>query len=378
MHLVIISGYHGGSHKAWAEGYQRHSDHQVELITLPARFWKWRMHGGAVTLARRFLEEMSKATKAPPDLLLFTDMIDASTFLALVRRRFPQIPTALYMHENQLTYPLPSTPGTGPMRRQKGERDLHYAFINYASMLAVDQVYFNSEFHRQELLGELPKFLGHFPEYNELTTVSKLEAMSKVLPAGIDCAALDSAYSEVDEHLPPLVIWNQRWEYDKNPVQFLKGLLLLKEAGYSFRLAMCGENYSQQPAEFDAARESLSERIVHWGYADQDLYARLLWKATITASTAYHEFFGISILEAMYCHTFAAIPNRLSYPELLAEELHADCLYEDEEHLIKLLSWAIDHPSAAQALGQRLSRSASRYDWRRIAPNYDVEFERFH
>ena len=47
----------GGSHQAWAEGYAAHSAHMVELLTLPARFWKWRMHGGAVTLARRWLAE---------------------------------------------------------------------------------------------------------------------------------------------------------------------------------------------------------------------------------------------------------------------------------------------------------------------------------
>ena len=40
------------------------------------------------------------------------------------------------MHENQLTYPLPDDPTTGPMRRQLGERDRHYAFINYASTVS--------------------------------------------------------------------------------------------------------------------------------------------------------------------------------------------------------------------------------------------------
>jgi hypothetical protein len=57
MKILLISPYRGGSHQAWAEGYQAHSVHEVTLLTLPDRFWKWRMHGGAVTLARRFLED---------------------------------------------------------------------------------------------------------------------------------------------------------------------------------------------------------------------------------------------------------------------------------------------------------------------------------
>jgi len=50
MNILLIAPYFGGSHRAWAEGYSRHSSHSVELLTLPARFWKWRMHGGAATL----------------------------------------------------------------------------------------------------------------------------------------------------------------------------------------------------------------------------------------------------------------------------------------------------------------------------------------
>ncbi|MBK9052142.1 MAG: DUF3524 domain-containing protein [Chloroflexi bacterium] len=45
MKLLLISPYHSGSHKAWAEGYARHSQHEVRLLTLPGQFWKWRLQG---------------------------------------------------------------------------------------------------------------------------------------------------------------------------------------------------------------------------------------------------------------------------------------------------------------------------------------------
>jgi glycosyltransferase involved in cell wall biosynthesis len=294
--------------------------------------------------------------------------------MALVRRQCRDVPAVLYMHENQLTYPLPDSTDTGPMRRQKGERDLHYAFINFASMLAADKIYFNSAFHREDLFLALPGYLRHFPEYNELVSIRLLQAKSDVLPPGIDGRHLDRLRPAPLPEQAPLVIWNQRWEFDKGPGQFFSALSELARQGLPFRLAVCGEHFSSEPPEFARVREHLGERIVQWGYAQPDDYARLLWQASITGSTALHEFFGISIVEALYCRTFAVLPRRLSYPELLPAALHRDCLYDSPEQLSDRLAWAIMNPEPAQAVADRLSRAAAVYDWRQIAQRYDAEF----
>ena len=80
MNVLLIEPYFTGSHAAWAEGYKKHSRHEVEILSLKGQYWKWRMHGGAVTLARLY-EKIEKT----PDLLLVTDMLDLTTFLALTR-----------------------------------------------------------------------------------------------------------------------------------------------------------------------------------------------------------------------------------------------------------------------------------------------------
>ena len=49
------------------------------------------MHGGAVTLARKF-----NNMKWGPDLILATDMLDLTTFLSLTREKSHNIPTAIY------------------------------------------------------------------------------------------------------------------------------------------------------------------------------------------------------------------------------------------------------------------------------------------
>ncbi len=374
MHVLLVSPYHGGSHQAWAEGYEQFSKQDVRLLSLPARFWKWRMHGGAVTLARRLLEIAGK-----PNLILATDMLDLSTFLALTRKKTWDVPTVLYMHENQLTYPLPEDGTTGPMRRQMGERDRHYAFVNYVSMLAADQIFFNSRYHLESFYSALPNYLKHFPDHNELNSVSLLQEKSEVLPVGIDLQRLDRGMTgwhaeEGDE--TPLILWNQRWEYDKNPEDFFRALAALAEEGIPFRAAFCGQQYGKQPAVFAEGLARLGDRVVHAGYADSAQYARLLWEADITVSTAWHEFFGISVVEAIYARTFPLLPARLSYPEIIPESHHAICLYGDQAALVQRLRWALTHVEAAREEANVLATAVAQFDWRIQARQYDQLLKR--
>ena len=371
MHILLVAPYFGGSHRAWAEGYARHSTHSVELLTLPARFWKWRMHGGAATLAER----LRRRAGPRPDLVLATDMVNLPALLGLARSELAGVPAVLYCHENQLTYPL-----------QAGEkRDLAYPMVNWLSMLAADRVLFNSQFHRDSWFRALPNMLKHFPDCSHLPLVPGVQAKAQVMPVGVDLRPLDSAApdgamdgtslgigSYHDGDSPPLILWNQRWEYDKNPAAFFRALDELAARGLPFRVALAGSNVRQQPEEFDAARKRLGDRVVHFGRADLDTYRRLLWEADIVVSTAFHEFFGIAVVEAIYCRTFPVLPRRLAYPELLPEAAGAWCLYEDPEELVTKLAWALTHPAAARESAERLSSSVARFDWLKMAPMYDA------
>ena len=370
MKILLLSPYHGGSHQAWAEGYRANSRNIIQVLTLPARFWKWRMHGGAVSLARQF-----DRLDFTPDLILATDMLDLAGFLSLTRRRTAAIPTALYMHENQLTYPLPPEPDQGPMRRQHGERDLHYVFINYLSALVADAVFFNSDFHRQQFLSELPKYLNRFPDFNEATTVETIAAKSSTLPVGIDLQRFDDG-DLTNQDVPPLIVWNQRWEYDKNPGAFLEVLYQVNEAGIPFRLALCGQNFRNQPQEFERALVKLQKNIIHAGFANEPRYKELLWQASLVISTAHHEFFGISILEAIYCHTIPFLPDRLSYPELLPQSCRSSLLYSSQQALLEKTVSFLSQPASLQGLLPVLATHVFRYDWRQVANQYDTAFYR--
>jgi glycosyltransferase involved in cell wall biosynthesis len=363
MNLWLVEPYYTGSHQAWADGYQTHSQHQVRLLTLPGRFWKWRMQGGAVTLARMAAEPNER-----PDFILASDMINLPVFLTLAGQRLAGVPVALYFHENQLTYPL----------QPDEKRDLHYGFIHLVSGLRADMLLFNSAYHLEAFFDELPRLLKHFPDYNELWAVDALRAKAQVLPLGLDLAHFDSHRPAV--HPPqshsgrPIVLWNHRWEYDKDPAAFFRAIDLLVDEGLAFGLILLGESFRNQPVEFLEARERLGDRIGHFGYAeDRTAYARLLWQADIVVSTARHEFFGTSIVEACYCDCFPVLPDRLTYPELIPSEYHDACLYHDFDGLLAHLRQAITQMEETRRFSLRAQ--VARYDWQEMAPRYDNLFE---
>jgi glycosyltransferase involved in cell wall biosynthesis len=361
MNIWLVEPYYTGSHQAWADGYQIHSRHNVRLLTLPGRFWKWRMQGGAVTLARQ-----AATLDEHPDLILASDMLNVPIFLALARSANWQFaPLALYFHENQLTYPL-----------QPGEkRNLHYGFINFVSALRADVVLFNSAYHLEEFFDELPRLLKHYPDYTELWAVDALREKSRVLPLGLDLARFDIHRPEAPKHGRPLVLWNHRWEYDKDPRTFFEAVHTLAGEGLDFGLILLGESLRNQPNEFLEARRRWPERIVHFGYAeDLVTYARLLWDSDVVVSTALHDFFGAAVVEACYCGCFPIVPRRLSYPELIPTEQHAACLYDDLSGLLNRLRQAILNVEAVRSFS--LQRHMARFDWQRLASHYDDLLER--
>ncbi|MCZ7568592.1 MAG: DUF3524 domain-containing protein [Ardenticatenaceae bacterium] len=355
MQIVLLEPYSTGSHAAWAAGYAAHSRHEVVRLELPGRFWKWRMHGGAVTLAREFRQH-----DLQPALLLATDMLDLTTFLALARPETATIPAALYFHENQLTFPPP--PGT--------RRDLHYGFINYASALAAAALFFNSRFHREEFFDELPRLLKHFPDYNELDTIGRLRARAHVLEPGVALDRFDAHRPATPRKGPLTILWNHRWEYDKNPAEFFAALQRLAEENRPFEVIIAGESFRQKPEEFLTARAWLGSQVRHFGYAeDFATYARLLWEADLQVSTARHEFFGLATIEAIYCDCFPILPDRLVYPEYIPTETRDLVLYRGFEALVDRLRWAIQNPDAVRAF--TLRPAVARFAWEQMAPHYD-------
>ncbi|MEZ4754117.1 MAG: DUF3524 domain-containing protein [Bdellovibrionota bacterium] len=368
MKILILEPFYTGSHKLWADGLKQHSAHEIELLTLPARYWKWRMHGAALTLGREFLEQ-----NLTPDLILASDMLDLTSFQSITRKVTHDIPCFTYFHENQLTYPW--SPDDRSM--QHGV-NYHYGFINFTSAVVADKVYFNSEYHRQEFISALTPFLKSFRDYHELSLVKTIEEKSGVLPVGLDLVKLHAGKQrglDLKEKISgrgPLILWNHRWEHDKNPLGFIELINRLLTLNLDFQLAVLGDQPGNETEEVKAFRKKLGSKIVHWGFVEnRSDYISWLWAADIIPLTSIHDFFGISVIEAVYCNTYPILPSRLSYPEIFAGDIFADCFYQTEEELYEKTKAVLF--SAPDFNYDQSSKLLNRYDIKEVVKLYDEE-----
>jgi len=364
MKICLIEPFYTGSHKSWADDLVRFSNHEIQLLTLPGRHWKWRMHGGAVSLAKQFLD-----LEITPDLILVTDMLDLSVFLSLTRIITTGTPVALYFHENQLTYPWSPTD-----EDVEKKRDNHYAFINYTSALSADYIFFNSDYHKNSFLSSLPSFLNQFPDEQGLEMVAKISEKSSVLPLGLNLSKFESS-TKNKSYERKNILWNHRWEYDKNPEVFFNLLIELSNEGFDFDLSVVGQSYMNSPAIFGAVEDKLGKHLKYLGFQkNSEDYARVLKKASILPVTSNQDFFGGSVVEAIYCGAYPLLPDRLAYPAHIPKSFHANHFYKTNQELgIKLRN--LLNPSFKLCLNKSLVNFVKDYDWKHLAPIYDRTFQ---
>jgi tRNA (Thr-GGU) A37 N-methylase/glycosyltransferase involved in cell wall biosynthesis len=354
LRFLFLEPFFGGSHKDFAEGLCAHSRHKIDLLTLPARFWKWRMRGAALHFAEGTpsLDEY--------DGLITTDLMSLSDFKSLKGRDCP--PVLVYFHENQLTYPL--APGEN--------MDFQFGFTDITTALAADRVIFNSRTHYEAFFSSLPEFLGMMPEYRPRWVVDRIRAKADVIHPGCRFPAHMDVPSMPDS--PPVIVWNHRWEFDKEPELFFEALDEASKRGMDFRLALLGENFQLVPKPFAAARERYGERVVQYGYIEsRKEYHDWLRRGSIVISTAKQENFGISVVEAVRHGCIPLLPDRLSYPEIIPRAFHEHVLYKDLPELIEKLCHMIANQGEFQRMRRDLSLSMGPYAWETCIDKYDGE-----
>jgi glycosyltransferase involved in cell wall biosynthesis len=293
MQILLLEPFYTGSHKTWADQLIQHSLHNITLQSLKGKYWKWRMRGSAVTFSKIPIDQY--------DLILSSDMLDVACYRGLIKNH--NIPLITYFHENQLSYPF----------QDINEHDRHFAYTNFTTALSSNQLLFNSDYHLRSFIATLNSFLNVFPDHREKELIPTLERKSRVLYPGIDDTVITRRRRRNEV---PYILWNHRWEHDKNPDLFFRTLISLKEKGYDFKLIVLGESFARKPGIFKIANSELSDRIVHWGYAESKTeYYRLLAQSDILPTTSFQEFFGLSVIEAIASGVIPLLPSRLSYPD---------------------------------------------------------------
>ncbi|MFT7613226.1 MAG: glycosyltransferase involved in cell wall biosynthesis [Parvicellaceae bacterium] len=345
MRILLIEPFYTGSHKKWCDGFQKYSSHQIELATLSGRHWKWRMHGGAVEIARSINPQ-----KVKYDLIVVSDFLDLAAFKALYWDT--DVKFYVYFHENQITYPWSSSDQDVVLKR-----DNHYGWINYTTSLVADSCLFNSDYHRNSFIDALPEFLKQFPDGYDLGSVAEISSKSRTLYLGMDLVASEPIKNEV-----PVILWNHRWEYDKNPESFFNALNKIKDLEWN--LIVLGESFSSSPDVFARFKDRFHERTIQWGYVETiDSYREYLSMSDVLLVTANQDFFGGSVVEAMYAGVHPILPNRLAYPEHVGEDL----MYSNYADMLLKLTQAIQEFESNPCL----SSSVEKYNWKNCISFYD-------
>ena len=359
MKILVIEPYMSASHAHWTKILCRFLRHEVRLLSLPGRHWKWRMHQAPLHFALQ-LNQMHWE----PDVIIASEMMDLALFKSLIDI---DVPIILYFHENQLTYPI-SKKDTDAQH----QRDNHYGFINFTSTVVADHVCFNSEFHRQSFLQQLHPFLSQFPEKLDARFLMDIRGKSSVVTPGIDIQEL-AEYQEVESLAGPIILWNHRWEYDKDPNMFYRALIHAQEQGREFSVVLLGGDKNQAPEVFSKLESRLGPKVLQFGFVQNRAdYLSWLWKSDVVISTSKQDFFGLSVVEAIYCQCTPLLPDRLAFPDHLPLDIKALYLYNSESDLQEKLIRLLDEWQPQRKPDPRLQQHIAQYDGRLVAEEYDL------
>lgn len=347
--ILVIEPYFGGSHKFFLEELEKHLNLNFTYITLPARKWKWRMRFAAPWVAAQ-LSQIKDV-----EAVLCSTFVDVASLRGLAPPWFNRLPILTYFHENQFAYPV----------QVHDERDLHFGLTNYLTALASDRLGFNSRFNLDTFLTGCRDMEKKAPDI-KLASAQAISAKSTILPLALDFNDLDLLPEQGHEE-GPVIVWNHRWEHDKNPELFFRTLFGLADENLPFKLIVVGQAFQRRPAIFEEARVRLADRLIHFGYAaDRADYLRLLKRGTIIVSTTSHEFYGLSVIEAVRAGCRPLLPQRLSYPELFAEKF----LYETDSCLKKRLKEVLSSEYGPLSPSRRVDLT-ERFTWSLLRPSYE-------
>jgi glycosyltransferase involved in cell wall biosynthesis len=118
------------------------------------------------------------------------------------------------------------------------------------------------------------------------------------------------------------------------------------ERGARLELVLLGETFEALPGGAADLLRELEPHVRERGFADRTRYVAHLSRCDVAVSTARHEFFGVSIAEAMAAGCTPLAPRRLAYPELVPSAMHERCLYDGTDDLAARLVDAAANPRA--------------------------------
>ena len=348
--ILLLSGYDASSHKYWRNTIvESLPEYEWIQLSLPDRYFSWRMRSNSLS----FAQKIAQLPDSDFELLIVTSMVDLSALRGFVPS-LVGVPTIMYFHENQFVYPI----------SKEQPNILNNQLTSIYSAICADNLVFNSQYNLETFLAGAQNLVKKMPDGIEHSWIKKLAEKSGVLAVPISVKV-----SHRNEHLTPeipTILWNHRWEYDKQPEVFFKAMEKLISRNIKFKIKVLGQSFRQSPSCFEEAEENLSPYIANWGYLSRAEYLNALETSTIVVSAAIHEFQGLSMMEAIASGCTPVAPARLVYPEYIPSELLYEPATEIESesaNLAGLLAHLIDRKNYPQV-------SVNKYSSEVLIPQY--------
>jgi glycosyltransferase involved in cell wall biosynthesis len=373
--VLLISGYDAASHQYWRQTLSRElPDYEWSQIALADRYYAWRIRGNGFVIAEKYATKLAQEY----DCLILTSMVDFNSLRGFCPQ-LANIPSIVYCHENQFVYPQ-----NGQSQEQANRLNAQLSAIY--SMQIADRVIFNSDYNKMTFFKGAKALFKKLPDGVSVSNIERIEQKSKVLPVPIDVVnnnldmALVKSCTNNRKQLqsPVSIVWNHRWEFDKQPEVFFDALRLLSQQGIDFRLNLLGQSFRKIPACFHVAEREFADKIDYWGFQSRSIYQQVLNQADIVVSTAIHDFQGLSMLEAILSGCIPVAPNRVVYPEYIDQQL----LYSPSSHQTEAESLAVKLKQVATNLSEFQSNrrlifrdKAKRYRLAHLIPEYRREID---
>ncbi|KAM3968639.1 tRNA-queuosine alpha-mannosyltransferase-like isoform 1-T1 [Aphomia sociella] len=294
---------------------------QYTLVTMTAKKWHWRARTSALYMSTQIPHYHNYKILFCTSVLPLAELLGLRPDLMLLHK-------IVYFHENQLEFPV----------RVIKDRDFQYGFNEILTCLTADKVLFNSYYNRDSFLSHINSHLKMQPDYKVKNLEQLIKTKCKVVYYPIEISIMDEYISGVDKVVTDNlhIVWPHRWEFDKNPEAFYRVLKKLDNNGHHFKVSILGESFNEKPEIFRELSRVMKQSLLHCGYVETHAdYYKILKNSDVVVSTAIHEFFGVAVLEAIYCGCIPVVPKRLSYKELYLGQVEE--IYDTEDDLYEIL-----------------------------------------
>ena len=368
MRILLLSAYDADSHRYWRQQIvSQFCGYDWTQLVLPGRYFNWRIRGNSLQWA------LTKRHKLEQDydLIIATSMVDLSALKGMVPN-LASIPSLVYFHENQFAYPV-SQQQTNTAK----QANIEPMMVNLYTAVCATQLAFNSAYNRDSFIAGVADLMKRLPEKLPASLLDDLRNKSQVLPIPI---ALQSGASDAANHAQQTInlVWNHRWEYDKGPDLLLACLRELGEQNIDFKLHLLGQQFRKQPEALQSIQAEFSEQLGQVGFVEsRQAYEVLLQDSNFAISTAYHEFQGLSVGEAVQSGCLPLLPNRLSYPGLIGAEHcfdeSGDLAQQAKAFVAQIKAWQALSIEQRQTIWQTLPVQS--YNWQSLGPAYQACIE---